>query len=79
MDIQNYNRRHINTVVRSEANGQPWKFTGFYGHPEVGRHNEAWDLLCHLRSYSPMAWMCVGDFNEILEANEKFKAGRKSK
>jgi hypothetical protein len=78
VDIQNYSRRHINIVVHFELNGQPWKFTGFYGNLEPDRRKESWDLLCHLRSFIPMAWMCIGDFNEILEQTEKFGSCRKS-
>jgi exonuclease III len=70
--IQNYSRRHINAVVKFGNCTYPWKFTGFYGHPEPGKRKEAWSLLKFLRSFSPEAWMCVGDFNEIAEDSEKF-------
>jgi exonuclease III len=79
VDIQNYSRRHINAVVKTEMNGQLWKFTGFYGHPDVGRRHEAWSLLRQLESFSPKAWLCVGDYNEIMEADEKFGAVTKSR
>lgn len=35
VDIQNYRRRHINVVVKLDSTSPPWKFTGFYGHPDV--------------------------------------------
>lgn len=35
--IQNYSVRHITGVVYSEAHNLNWKFTGFYGHPEVSK------------------------------------------
>lgn len=77
VDIQNFSRRHINADIIEESNGQHWKFTGFYGHPEVGKRCEAWSLLRHLRSFSLIPWLCVGDFNEIMEESEKFGAGTK--
>jgi hypothetical protein len=71
IDIQNYSRRHINAIIKSEGVAQPWKFTGFYGHPEVGHRIESWHLLGHLCFYDPAPWLCVGDFNEILADDEK--------
>jgi hypothetical protein len=37
VEIQNYSRRHINAVIQSGIDDNPWKFIGFYGHPEVSR------------------------------------------
>lgn len=34
-------------------------------------------MLCHLRSFSSEAWLCTGDFNEIVEASEKWAECRK--
>ncbi|XP_059436384.1 uncharacterized protein LOC132169351 [Corylus avellana] len=72
VDIQNYSRRYINAVVKLGDCLHPWKFTGFYGHPEVGRQKESWSLLKLLRSFQPEAWLCVGDFNEIAVDSENF-------
>ena len=54
--------------------GVHWKLTGFYGHPDWNKRKESWDLLQHLQTYSPMAWLCIGDFNEIVEQSEKWGA-----
>ena len=51
--------------------GVQWKLTGFYGHPDWNKRKESWDLLQQLQYYSPTAWLCVGDFNEIVEQSEK--------
>jgi endonuclease/exonuclease/phosphatase family metal-dependent hydrolase len=74
IEIQNYSRRHINAIVTNLTTGVQWKLTGFYGHPEWNKRKESWDLLQHLQSYSPMAWVCIGDFNEIVEQSEKWGA-----
>jgi exonuclease III len=37
VDIQNYSPRHINSMVKTEMNGQLWKFMGFYEYLDVGR------------------------------------------
>jgi hypothetical protein len=67
VEIQNYSRRHINATVQMAVNGQKWKLTGFYGHPDASKRIEAWNLLRHLHTLSPEAWLCVGDFNEITD------------
>jgi len=71
VEIQNYSRRHINAVIQRRAGEMYWKLTGFYGHPETARRPEAWALLRHLSLLSPMPWLCLGDFNEILSNGEK--------
>jgi hypothetical protein len=69
--IQNYSRRRINAVVASKGALLGWKFTGFYGHPDTAKISESWDLLRHLNSFQPTPWLCLGDFNEIVDHSEK--------
>jgi exonuclease III len=71
VNIINYSRRHIHAEVWSKSKRDRWLFTGFYGHPEVARRKESWSLLQHIRASPSVAWVCVGDFNEILEESEK--------
>lgn len=75
VDIQNYSIRHINEIV---SEGPAWKFTGFYGHPETAKREEAWFLLRHLSQLLPVPWLCVGDFNEIVVSAEKRGATARS-
>jgi hypothetical protein len=69
--IQNYSRLHINAVVASKGALPGWKFTGFYGHPDTAKRSESWDLLRHLNSFQPTLWLCLGDFNKIMDHSEK--------
>lgn len=48
VEIQSYSNRHINVMVKTSSNGQEWKFTSFYGNPEVTKRKESWALLRHL-------------------------------
>jgi hypothetical protein len=75
VEVQNYSRRHINAKVKTAGGRAEWKFMGFYGHPEASKRCEAWGLLRHLSQYTPLSWVCVGDFNEILDLTEKFGGG----
>jgi endonuclease/exonuclease/phosphatase family metal-dependent hydrolase len=47
---------------------------GFYGHPETHKRYEAWRLLRRLSLYDSVAWLCAGDFNEILDLSKKYRA-----
>lgn len=38
---------------------------------------KSWKLLQALKPQVKMAWLCVGDVNEILKQFEKFRATRK--
>jgi len=77
VSIQNFSLRHINAWVYSAAVNFTWQFTGFYGHPEVCKRKESWALLKHLSTISSSHWICVGDFNEILQDSEKRGGARR--
>ncbi|XP_059455195.1 uncharacterized protein LOC132185439 [Corylus avellana] len=77
LEIQNYSRRHINAIVKLADEDFQWKLTGFYGHPDSTKRGESWSLLSHLRGFSPVPWLCVGDFNEITHQSEKLGASRR--
>lgn len=70
LEIQNFTRRHINAVVQVLGRDMHWNLTCFYGHPISAKRFESWELLHHLKNFSTGAWMCMGDFNEILEQSE---------
>jgi hypothetical protein len=72
VEIQNYSQRHINGIVWCSKRAAPWKFTRFYGQPDVTKQHEAWALLKHLASFAPHPWVCIGDFNEIVVQSEKW-------
>ncbi|XP_074352278.1 uncharacterized protein LOC141691438 [Apium graveolens] len=52
-----------------------WRYTGFYGCPERERRRESWDIIQNLAGQSALPWCIIGDFNDMLFADEK-KGGR---
>ncbi|KAL5572200.1 hypothetical protein UlMin_021797 [Ulmus minor] len=56
----------------------PWRFFGFYGNPDASQRGFSWELLRRLRFAHSGAWLCAGDFNEILNLEEKVGGGVKS-
>ena len=67
MDLINYSPNHILMKV-TEEDGFVWFFTGFYGWPEAQHKEKSWQLLEHLKSFVNGAWLCMGDFNAILNS-----------
>jgi hypothetical protein len=68
--IQNYSCRHINAHIIVGRDGVEWKFSGFYGYLDAAKRKESWALLRHLATLAPISWLCIGDFNEIVNLSE---------
>jgi arabinogalactan endo-1,4-beta-galactosidase len=43
--IINYSHRNINAVICDPITHMSWKFTDFYGQPDLQKRREAWELL----------------------------------
>jgi hypothetical protein len=68
--IANYSNNHISVDVSDSVHGV-WRFTGYYGYPEGGRRQAAWDFLKLLANQFAGPWCIMGDFNDIMDASEK--------
>ncbi|XP_074310071.1 uncharacterized protein LOC141644829 [Silene latifolia] len=55
-------------IVRDDMG--EWRVTGFYGWPTVLDRHLSWRLLRILSRQSTLPWVILGDFNEVLFANE---------
>lgn len=62
---------YIDALVDCENNGDKWRLTGFYGHPDTSRREETSVLLESLSQINQLPWLYIGDFNEIMKALEK--------
>ncbi|KAH9672066.1 reverse transcriptase domain-containing protein [Citrus sinensis] len=65
-----YATNFIDAEIEVQEIGK-WRLTGFYGYPESSKRRESWDLLRLLSSSSSLPCLCIGDFNDLLAANEK--------
>ncbi|XP_074299929.1 uncharacterized protein LOC141631111 [Silene latifolia] len=65
---------YMDFVIRDEVGD--WRVTGFYGWPCVSDRHLSWQLLRLLGRQSSLPWICIGDYNEILYANE-MKGGQR--
>ena len=48
-----------------------WRFIGFYGNLNDSMRLFSWDFLRQLRGIEHVLWVCVGDFNEIVNLSEE--------
>lgn len=64
---------HIDVEIHESLVTTPWRATGFYGHPDVGKRFISWQLLDFLKNQYSMPWVMFGDFNEITHSNEKMR------
>ncbi|KAL0367195.1 UNVERIFIED_CONTAM: hypothetical protein Sradi_3609600 [Sesamum radiatum] len=62
----------VDATVEGEGIQKRWRFMEFYGYPMPAKDKEFWDLLQHLQAAPICPWVCVGDFNKILDQHEKF-------
>ncbi|MCH86334.1 endonuclease/exonuclease/phosphatase family protein [Trifolium medium] len=68
--IITYSQNFINVEIKYDS-GRLWRFTGFYGYPEHDRRRESWDLLRSLAHDTSLPWCVMGDFNDMLSADDK--------
>lgn len=69
VSIRSFSQNHIDSQV--EWAGKKWQFTGVYGFPETNKKDQTWQLIRNLQNSSRQPWLLGGDFNEILDLNEK--------
>jgi hypothetical protein len=71
--LQSKSRSHIDVHLSNDLLGLwSWRLTGFYGEPRRERRRNNWYLMRFLRAQSGLPWLCLGDFNEVLKADEHF-------
>lgn len=66
-------RSHIDVLLSCDRLRIPQlRITGFYGELRQERRKESWYLMRFLKAQSDSPWLCLGDFNEVLLAEEQF-------
>ena len=70
LSLDTYSPNHIDVII-NKGKDDEWRFTGFYGEPDTRNRDESWEKLRRLKNKFTLPWLCAGDFNEILKADEK--------
>jgi hypothetical protein len=76
--LQSKSRSHIDVILSTDNLGvMQWRLTGFYGEPRRELRKNSWYLLQFLRAQLDLPWLCLGDFNEVMNADEHFGANER--
>ena len=65
IEILGYSDYHLDCGVR-EGGFDPWRLTVVYGEAQTHILYRTWDTMKNISSLSPLPWLCIGDFNEVL-------------
>ncbi|KAM0821227.1 hypothetical protein ACQ4PT_009451 [Festuca glaucescens] len=65
VSVRGFNSHCIDVVVNEEET-EAWHATFVYGEPKRELRHIFWDLLRRLNHNRDGAWLCCGDFNEVL-------------
>lgn len=68
--VDSFSSYHIDVIVNGGSENA-WRLTGFYGEPDTSIRNEGWNMLRMLSSKPKLLWCCFGDFNGLLQLQEK--------
>lgn len=70
VNVRSYSLHYTDIVIKKNKE-LSWWFIGIYGHLETGMKRHTYELLYCLNSSFYLLWVCEGDFNKVLELNEK--------
>lgn len=65
-----FGRNFIDVAIEN-TKGEKWRTACFYCFPESSRRQESRNLLRSLALSSSLSWVVLGDFNDLLNSNEK--------
>ncbi len=75
--LNSFSKNHIDASVVIKDSGKEFRVTGFYGNPETHKRKETWALLKFLSHHGSLPWVCMGDFNELLDHSECIGTARR--
>jgi hypothetical protein len=78
LEVMHFSQRHISVNITVGEHESSWTFTGFYGNPNRVLREDSWSLLSYLSSLSKDKWLCMGDFNEIVDLSEKYRGAKRN-
>ena len=67
-----YESKHLVHTDLVDNRGNPLSITFIYGNPNLSKREEVWNKLRNLKLLNHPNWLCIGDFNQILNHDDKF-------
>jgi hypothetical protein len=77
IDVLCYSKYHID-VSASGIGVIPWRLTSVYGEAQTSERYRTWNVMKDIASTSSLPWLCLGDFNEVLHADEHEGVGHRT-
>jgi hypothetical protein len=77
VEVFRFSCYHINSRVTGLGN-DTWRLTCVYGEAQVSERYKTWDTMKNIRDENNLPWLCIGDFNEVLCAEEHDGVGRRT-
>lgn len=77
VEIIGYSEYHVDVEVDSLL-GVHARFTFVYGEAQVNERFKTWNMMRGIASSSSLPWAALGDFNEVLRADEHDGVGNRS-
>jgi hypothetical protein len=75
VDLKSFSQGHIDVMVTMIDKDIPQpRLKGFYGAPRVKDRHHSWRCLRTLYAVHHNALLCMGDFNEMMYADEHFSS-----
>ena len=71
VDVQTFSRQHSDAIIDFGGSARKWCLKGFHGNPNTHGRPKSWAHLSQLATTSNLHWLCVGDFNEVLNVTKK--------
>ncbi|GMJ03875.1 hypothetical protein HRI_004056700 [Hibiscus trionum] len=71
INLRSFSDSYIDVEVINSDISSNWRLTGFYGSPVTSLRHISWDTLRSLGADQSLPWLSIGDYNEILMAEEK--------
>ncbi|XP_040363828.1 uncharacterized protein LOC112169513 [Rosa chinensis] len=71
VQVLTFSSHHIDLEVSSGPGEPRWRLTGFYGYARTCECDLSWQLIRDLCDFDSLPWVIIGDFNEILNNEEK--------
>lgn len=78
LEIQSFSKNHVDALINCSYNNRNRRITCFCVHPNVNLRYITWNLLRTLPEKFILPWLCLGDYNEIINNNEKYGGSMRS-
>ncbi|KAG5530598.1 hypothetical protein RHGRI_025530 [Rhododendron griersonianum] len=72
VDVEFANKNLVHTVLSDNADSSCWAATFVYGCPSYAGKEKVWNELREIANSEILPWLCIGDFNQVLNAGDKF-------